>query len=333
MHSTYNWGIMGAGIIARKMADALRSNQRSTLLRVGSKSPERAESFARELEVPRHGSYEDLLQDPEIDVVYVATTHNFHYENAAAALNHGKHVLIEKPFTVNAAQADRLIALAAEKNLFLMEAIWTRFLPSWRKMREVLRQGLIGPVKYIDISYGKFAPPQYQLRLNDPALAGGVTLDMGVYPLSYCCYVLGEIPRSSDSMCSFNPDGVDDFACYRMAFPSGAMAQIATGFKLWMDSRATIYGTKGAVTFPGFSGGDRFSLHSHNGGNEILATEEFILEQEENGFVYEVEEVVTCLDQEKKESSLIPLQETRDIMALMDSIRYSWDLRYEGENG
>lgn len=331
MHNTYNWGIMGAGIIARKMADALRTNQRSRLLRVGSKSPQRAESFARELDVPRHGSYNDLLQDPEIDVVYVATTHNFHYENAAAALNHGKHVLIEKPFTVNAAQADRLIALAAEKEVFLMEAIWTRFLPSWKKMREILRQGRIGQVKYIDLSFGKFAPPQYQSRLNDPALAGGATLDMGIYSLSYCCYLLGEIPRSSNAMCTFNSAGVDDLACYQLGFPSGAMAQIATGFNLWMDSRAVIYGSKGAVTFHGFSSGDRFTLHSHNGGNEIVSTEEIALAHQENGFVYQVEEVVTCLDQKKSESAIIPLQETRDIMALMDSIRYSWNLRYEGE--
>ncbi|MFW6362193.1 MAG: Gfo/Idh/MocA family protein [Spirochaetota bacterium] len=331
MQTTYNWGIMGAGIIARKMADALRSTQRATLLRVGSKSPQRAESFARELEVPRYGSYADLLQDPEIDVVYVATTHNFHYENAAAALKHGKHVLIEKPFTVNAAQADRLIALAAEKDLFLMEAIWTRFLPSWKKMREVLQEGLIGKVKYIDLSFGKFAPPQYQARLNDPALAGGATLDMGIYSLSYCCYLLGEIPRSSNSMCTLNSAGVDDFACYQLSFPSGAMAQIATGFNLWMDSRALIYGTEGAVSFHDFSSGDRFTLHSHNGGNEIVTTEDIALEHRENGFAYQVEEVITCLDQGKRESSLISHQETRDIMALMDSIRYSWNLRYEGE--
>ena len=331
MQKTYNWGIMGAGIIARKMADALQTNERSSLLRIASKDPDRAERFAAEMGVPRHGSYEELLQDPDIDVVYVATTHNFHYENAAAALQHEKHVLIEKPFTVNAMQADRLIALAKEKGLFLMEAIWTRFLPSWKRMRAALQQGLIGEVKYIDIAFGKFAPPQFQSRLNDPALAGGALLDLGIYPLSFCCYMLGEVPRKNDSMCTLNSGGVDEFSCYRLAFPSGAIAQIAAGFKLWMDGRATIYGTKGALLYPGFSEGNRFTLYTHHGSNEIATEEEISLEHASNGFVYQVEELVSCLDQKKPESALISHQETRDIMALMDSIRYSWNLVYEFE--
>jgi predicted dehydrogenase len=328
---SYGWGIMGAGIIARKMAEALGQSDRCELLVIGSKSGERAESFAGEWNIPRYGSYEDLLKDPEIDVVYVATTHNFHYANAKMALEYGKHLLVEKPFTIHAGEADELIEIARSRGLFLMEAIWTRFLPSWMKIRELIQAGLIGEVRFIDIVFGKIIPPQFEKRLNDPALAGCATLDLGIYPISFCSYIMGEIPEKSGSMSHPGRLGVDETAAYQLAFSTGAIAQIGTSFSIRMDDRAVIYGTRGIIDFSGFPGGDRFRIRMHDGKDGALREEELILEQEENGFVYEVEEVLSCLDRGAGESAVIPLQESRDLMELMDGMRHSWGLVYPDE--
>ncbi len=327
----YGWGIMGAGIIARKMSDALHQNPRCKLLHVGSKSEERAKSLAGECNIPRYGTYEDLLRDPEIDVVYVATTHNFHYANAKMALENGKHILMEKPFTVNAGQADELIGIARSRGLFLMEAIWTRFLPSWTKIRELLRTDLIGDVRFIDILFGKIVPPEFEKRLNDPALAGGATLDLGIYPLSFCSYIMGEVPEKSASMIHPGKYGVDETAACHLPFSNGAIAQIGTSFNIQMDDRALIYGTRGMIDFPGFPGGDRFRVRLHDGGDGAFREEEFLLKQADNGFIYEVQEVVDCLDRGTGESEVISLKESRDLMELMDGMRYSWGLVYPDE--
>jgi dihydrodiol dehydrogenase / D-xylose 1-dehydrogenase (NADP) len=331
MKETYRWGIMGAGIIACKLADALRQNNRSELYFVGSKSRERAQFFAREMAVPRWGSYEELISDPLVDIIYVATTHNFHHANAKMALEAGKHLLVEKPFTVNAREADDLVKIASRKGLFLMEAIWTRFLPSWKSIRELLSEGAIGKVGFFDISFGKFVPPEFEKRLNDPALAGGATLDLGIYPLSFCCYMAREIPDKSTSLCRLSSSGVDELASYQLSFPSGPMAQIGTGYNLWMENRAVIYGSQGAVVFPDFVGGDRFTVRIHKGANEIVSEEAVIVQQHENGFIYQVEEVISSLDRGLTESPVIPLKESRDIMELMDRIRRQWGLSYEND--
>ncbi|MDA3949163.1 MAG: Gfo/Idh/MocA family oxidoreductase [Spirochaeta sp.] len=331
MSTHYRWGIMGAGIIARKMADALHATERAELLAVGSKSAERARQFAEEMNVPRAGTYDELLRDPEIDIVYVATTHNYHHANALLALEHGKHVVIEKPITVNAAEAQELIDTARVKGLFLMEALWARFVPSWVRMRKLIREGAIGEVRLIDVSFGKFAPPQFQKRLNDPALAGGATLDIGVYPISFCCYLAGEMPVESSSTARLTSAGVDEFAAYQLSFPSGATAQIATSFNLRMTNRATVYGTRGYIEFSDFPRGDAFTVAIHDGDNDALREERITLDQAENGFVYQVAEVTSCLDQGLLESSIMPAEESRDIMALMDRMRTSWGVVYEND--
>ena len=331
MGKSYTWGIMGAGVIARKLAGALKQTKTAELSFVASKSAERAKAFAEEQDVPRYGSYDELVNDNSIDIIYVATTHNFHRENARMALEHGKHVLMEKPFTVNAKEADELIEISREKGVFLMEAIWTRFLPTYVKLHSLLESGAIGDLRYVDVSFGNFALPQYEKRLKDPALAGGVTLDMGIYPISFCCYMLQELPVEIQSVCRFSDRGIDELASYLFRFPSGVIAQIATSFALKMENQAAIYGTKGYILFSRFAMGNEFTVYTHNGTNEIEKQESFKLETAENGFIYQVEEVHRCLDAGRTESAVIPLKETRDIMAVMDTMRASWGLKYEFE--
>ena len=326
-----NWGIIGAGIIAEKMADALHLDPGSEVLAVASKSADRAESFAEKNKIPTACSYDEIVNNKEIDVIYIATTHNFHFENARLALEHDKHVLIEKAFTVNAEEAEELSQLAKERNLFLMEAIWVRFLPSYKLLRKMLSDGVIGEIKLINISFGNFVPPMFEKRLNDPNLAGGVTLDMGIYPISFVCYMMGELPSNVKSLSRFSDSGVDEISNYMFKFPSGCITTINTSYNLGMERTARIYGSEGFIEFPEFQSGDKFFIHTHNGTNEIESTKEIVEKNHENGFIYQVKEVVRCIREGKTESSVIPVQESIDIMKLMDGMRKEWGLRYPFE--
>ncbi len=325
------WGIIGAGIIAAKMAEAINYDATSQLLAVASKTPSKASAFAETHGIPRPCSYAEIVSDPDIDLIYIATTHNFHFENALMVLNHGKHVVIEKPFTVNALQARQLVAVAREKRLFMMEAIWTRFLPSVKAIQEKIRSGEIGEVKSIHVSFGGFVPPKYSVRLNDPALAGGVTLDMGIYPISFVCFLMGALPSDIKSMTRFSDLGVDEVSQYLFRFPSGCFAQISTSFNLLMKNEATIYGSLGYIDFPKFPVGDSFSLVFHNRTKELEAPVEHVGGNHENGFIYQVAEAVRCIQEGRLESPVIPLDETVAIMQLMDDMRKEWDFKYPFE--
>ncbi len=322
------WGIIGAGIIARKMADALERNPDSQLAGVASKTISKAEKFAEEFGVENAYSYQEIVECKEIDVIYVATTHNFHFENAKLALEHGKHVLIEKAFTINAKQARELAYLARKKKLFLMEAIWTRFLPSYKLLKNKIQSKEIGEVKLFDISFGNIVLPQYVQRLTDPSLAGGVTLDMGIYPISFVCFMLGELPCEIKSMTQFSDSGVDETSCYMFRFPCGCFANIFTSFNLKMKNMVEIYGTKGFIEFSQFAIGENFTISKHDGTNEIKDTIEIFEKNPDNGFVCQVEEVVRCIKNGKFESEIISLDETIGIMEIMDKMREEWGFKY-----
>ncbi len=271
------------------------------------------------------------MECKEIDVIYVATTHNFHFDNAKLALEHGKHVLVEKAFTINAKQARELARIAREKNLFLMEAIWTRFLPSYKLLKNKIQNKEIGDVKLFNISFGNIVLPQYAQRLTDPNLAGGVTLDMGIYPISFVCYLLGELPCEIKSMTQFSESGVDETSCYMFRFPCGCFANIFTSFNLKMKNQVEIYGSKGFIEFSNFAIGESFTISKHDGTNEINETLEIFEKNPENGFVCQVEEVGRCIKKGKLESEIIPLDETIGIMEVMDKMRDEWGFKYPSE--
>ncbi len=325
------WGIIGAGIIARKFADAVVSAKESRVLAVASKDAKRAADFAAEFAIPRACTYSQLVNDPEIDIVYVATTHNFHYECARLALEAGKPVLLEKPFTVNARQAEELAALARSRELLLMEAVWVRYLPALITMKRMIAEGVIGEVKQASATFGNFVLPRFENRLQDPALAGGATLDMGIYPISVVSYILGEVPSEVSSMCRFSESGVDEVADYLFRYPSGCLAHISASYKLKMEKRACFYGSKGYIEFNDFPSGSGFTLNLHNGTNDIVQTERIELEQSDNGFVYQVAEAVRCLREGLTETPVIPLDETIALMWVMDRMRREWGLQYDCE--
>lgn len=326
------WGIIGAGNIAKKLANAVILDESSELVAVASKSLGRSQPFARDYHIDACESYEALVARDDVDVVYVATTHNFHYENTRLALSHGKHVLVEKPFTVNAKEAQALVDLARERGLFLMEAIWVRNLPSMVRLKEVIKSGAIGEVRLFNLSFGGIAPPQYIERLTRPELAGGVTLDMGIYPITFINFLLGELPQESHSFCRFAASGVDELATYAFKYPSGCLANVNTSFNLLTKSEAMIYGTQGFIDFPAFQQGESFTVHIHNGTRDIATTETISSVNHENGFIYQVAEVAKQVKAGELESEIIPLAETVATMQLMDSMRAQWGLKYPFED-
>lgn len=323
---------MGPGLIADRMADALDRHPDCRLVAVASKTPEKAERFAAEHGAVQAMSYEELAVSGEIDVIYVATTHNFHYENARLALEHGKHAVVEKSFTVNTSQARELAELAREKDLFLMEAIWTRFLPVSRRMKAELANGIIGELKLIDIAFGNFVPPEYRERLTNPALAGGTLLDMGIYPISFVCQMTGEIPSEIHSFARFSDTGVDEVDSFQFRFPSGCLATVNTSHNLKLRTEATLYGSDGYIHYPGFKDGNSFKVHRHDGTRNVVKSTTIVEKKQENDFVYQLDEVVNCLCAGKRESSVIPVAESVAIMEVMDRMREQWGFRYPFES-
>ena len=325
------WGILGTGNIADKLARAVETDSDSTLIACASRTEGKAEAFAEGRGIEAHSDYESLLRRDDIDVVYIANTHNFHAECTRLALEYDKPVLLEKPFTVNAAEAKALVDLARERNLFLMEAIWTRYLPAVQALKQSIQSGSIGHFKHATISFGGFAPPQYLPRLVDPALAGGVTLDMGIYPISLLCYLIGERPSEIQAQCQLNEAGVDELAAYHFRFPCGTTASVSTSFCLKMKQEAMLYGSEAFIEYPNFQSGPSFRLNRHKGGPEVLETEEYQFEQDDNGFVYQVAEVVRCLRAGRLESDRISWQESVEIIAVMDEIRAQAGVKYPFE--
>lgn len=322
---------MGAGNIAVKLADALALNANSELVSISSKSMERAAKFAEKYNIKAFDNYQTMFDESDVDVIYVATTHNFHYENAKMALENNKSVMVEKPFTVNAKQASELVALARNKGLFLMEAIWTRYLPSIIHLKSFIDDGVIGEVKLFDISFCNIAPSKYLPRLMDPKLAGGVTLDMGIYPITFVNYLMGELPIKVNSQARLGETGVDEMATYQLQFSNKTLANINTSMNLLTQNRSMIYGETGYIEFPNFQQGTSFTIHTHDHTNEINKSETVHVENHENGFIYQVEEVVKCINKGKLESDIMPLNETVNTMKIMDNMRKEWGLVYPGE--
>lgn len=322
------WGIIGCGGIAHMFARSLRTLENGILLAGASRSPGRAEAFAKEHGVERvYTDYESLVADPEVDAIYIATTHNLHFENAKLCLENGKHVLCEKPFTVSAAQAEELIELARAKNLFMMEAVWTRFLPAILKLQELLADGVIGEVLFIraDFCAGGKIDPEH--RLKNKALAGGALLDLGIYPITFASLVFGEQPTRIQSSAVMGDTGVDDRSFYLFDYPGGRRAMLSSSFTHHAPTEAVVCGTKGYIRVPWFLGAQELRIHRNGVEPETIK----LPYGDGENFKFEISEAMECMAAGKKESGIMPLSETLAIMKTMDALRAQWGLRYEGE--
>jgi len=325
-HKT-RWGIIGAGTIARKFAEGLKSVEGAELVAVGSRSQEKADKWGDEFDVPhRHGSYEALVGDDQVDAVYVATVHTMHKPNSILALEAGKAVLCEKPFTINAAEAEQVIGLAREKGLFLMEAMWTRFLPPIVKLREMLTEGVIGEVRMVLADFGFRCGWEPQGRLLNPQLGGGGLLDIGVYTISLASMILGK-PTSVTGLAHIGETGVDEQAGVVLGYEGGRLAVLAATVRTTTPHEATVIGTDGLIRLhQGWFHGSRMTLTQT--GKE---PRDIDVPQVGNGFNYEAEEVARCLAEGKTESEHMPLDESLAIMKTMDRLRAQWGLKYPME--
>jgi predicted dehydrogenase len=325
--STIRWGILGPGNIARRFAEGVKSVNDARLTAVGSRDLAKANSFADQYDIPnRYGSYQELVADPEVDVIYVATPHNFHKEHSLLALNAGKPVLCEKPFTINAKEAEEVIATARVKNLFLMEGMWTRFFPLMYRVRELLREGAIGEPRMLTADFGFRAEINPEGRLFNPALGGGALLDVGVYPVSLSFMVFGT-PDRITGMATMCETGVDEQAGMVFGYPNGEIALLSTSVRTTTPQEAVILGTEGRITIhPPWWQPRSMTLIRYGKPAEPIE-----VPFESTGFNYEATEVADCLRKGKRESDIMPLDETLAIMRAMDTLRTQWGLKYPME--
>ena len=310
------WGILGTGGIARSFADDLRLTDSGVVVAVGSRSHASADRFADEFGIEnRHGSYESLVADPEVDVIYVATPHPMHHDNAILALRAGKHVLVEKPFTMNAAQARAVIQVARERGLFAMEAMWTRFLPHVAVIRDWLARGLLGDVVTVTADHGQWFAEDAGFRLFAPELGGGALLDLGVYPVSFASRVLGA-PSRVVSMSDPAFTGVDAQTSMLFGYDSGAQAVLTCTLRAKSPTRAAIVGTDARIEVEGdFYAPAAVTLRPRKG--DPIRVESV---HEGRGLRHQADEVARRLAAGDLESPLMPLDETISIMQTMDQV-------------
>ncbi len=316
MSSEIRWGILGLGSIANKMAEAINRTEGGVVQAVGSRSLEKAEEFAAKHDARRaHGSYEALAADPDLDVIYVATPHPLHAENTILCLDAGKAVLCEKPFAMNAQEAARMVERARQKGLFLMEAMWSRFLPALVEAKRRIEAGEIGEVKMLTADFGFRAQYDPESRIFSPDLGGGALLDVGVYVVSLDSFIFGS-PIASASLAKSAPTGVDEQMAMILQHPGGQLSALTCATRTTTAHEAVIYGTEGHIRIRSWwRGGPMTVVRSGKDPEEVTVP------TDENGFVYEVQEVNRCLRDGRTESDWMPLDETVSIMRTLDALR------------
>ncbi|GFN32289.1 Gfo/Idh/MocA family protein [Paenibacillus xylaniclasticus] len=322
------WGIMGPGGISDTFATELPYAPGAELVAVAGRSLDKAQAFAKKFGIPRaYGSCEELAADPDVEIVYIGTLHPVHKENALTLLRGGKSVLCEKPFTMNAAEAKELADLASHKCLFLMEAMWTRYLPAIVKVREWLDSGVIGDVRIVKAEFGFDAGWNPEGRLLNKEKGGGTLLDAGIYPVSFASMVYGgEQPSKIASSALIGETGVDEQYSLLFEYENGRTASLHGSVRLAMTNEAVIYGTKGRIEIPQFLFAKSAALHV-NGEEPVF----FKQDLEPSGHFYQAIEAMECLRAGRKESPIMTVNETVRIMETLDRIREQWGLKYPSE--
>jgi predicted dehydrogenase len=327
MSTPFRWGILGPGNIANKFADGLAHSPNSVIGAVASRTKSRADEFAKEFNGEKaYGSYEELAQDSSLDAIYIATPHSEHISGAKLCLEHGRPVLVEKPFTINAAQANEVIELARSKKVFLMEGMWTRFFPAMAKLRELVKAGEIGEVKMVHADFGFMSGVDPKSRLYDPALGGGALLDVGIYPVSFACMILG-IPNKSASLATLGSTNVDEITGTILQYNSGAIAVLSTAIRSNTQRQVYVLGETGSIHVGGvWWAPNQITVKRNGKDDEVL---DFAYPG--SGFQFEADEVQKCVREGKLESEILPLSETLAIMKLLDEIRGQIGLKYPAD--
>jgi predicted dehydrogenase len=322
------WGIVGTGKIAKRFMQAAFYVPDAQVVAVGSREQHTADQFGAQFGVPkRYGSYDALIGDPEVEIVYVATPHTLHAENTLAALQAGKHVLCEKPFTINAQQAETVIQAARASGKFVMDGMWTRCFPVVREIARRIQAGELGEIRYLQADFGfrpEFNPAS---RLFAPALGGGALLDVGVYPVALAFLVLGA-PKQIVSHATLGATGVDELCSMLFLYENGAQAVLSASLQVEMPKQANICGSQARIHLPAPWWKPSEAYLVRNDG----ATEHLLYPYEGDGLQFEIRHVHDCLRQGLTESPWMPLDETLGIMRLLDTLRAQWGVRYPSEN-
>jgi predicted dehydrogenase len=314
------FGIIGLGGISNRFASVLNSVDGVELAAVASSNLAKAEEFAKKHNAAKASkSYLDLVEDKNVDVVYIGLTHNFHYESIKLCLSHGKGVICEKPMVLTKKDAEELSAIAQDKKLLLMEAMWSRFTPAYIKAKEWVQSGRIGQVKLIHASFCFNFPFDPSHRLFNPVLAGGSLYDAGVYPIEFATGILGENPKQVSGFASICETGVDDYAAFSMRFESGALASLSCGMSAVTNRDACIYGTNGHVVVYDFIGARRCDLLDNN--NNLIERFE---EDFTDGFIFEVKHFADLFRNGKTESSIMPLKDSIACAGIFDELTEQW---------
>jgi predicted dehydrogenase len=314
--SPVRWGILGTGGIASSFAADLRLTGSGMAAAVGSRRQESADLFADTFGIPgRHGSYESLVADPDVDVVYVATPHPMHHDNAILALRAGKHVLVEKPFTMTAAEARDVAGVARQHGLFAMEAMWTRFLPHTAVIRDWVAEGVLGDIVTVTADHGQWFAEDAGFRLFAPGLGGGALLDLGVYPVSFASMVLGA-PSRIMAMSDPAFTGVDAQTSMLFGYDSGAQSVLTCTLRAKGPTRAAIVGTDARIEVEGnFYAPVAVTLLPRNG--DPVRVEPA---HDGRGLRHQADEVARRLAAGDTESPLMPLDETISVMETIDTV-------------
>lgn len=330
MKRTYNWAILGCGKIAGKFSSDLKLLPNARLYAAASRSLEKAETFAEKFGFKKaYGSYEEMVKDPAVDVVYVATPHSHHHDHAILCLEQGKAVLEEKAFALTAAQAQEMIDSAHRNKAFLMEAFWTRFQPSFLKAMEVLQSGDLGKAWMMRSVFCFHSPYNPDNRLYNLALGGGSLLDIGVYSVFWALQVFGP-PSEIKTTADLAPTGADRSIAVTFKYPGGEIAQLASSFAVCSDTQTEIWCEKGFIRV----------RRADPSTVKVLISKKDISEEEvifhlDNGFglFLEAKHVMECIDAGLIESPLLPHSFTLQQMEVLDKIRAQAGVRYEDEGG
>lgn len=316
-------GIIGAGWIAEKMAEALAPLEDYCVHAIASRSLEKAEEFAGRWNITKaYGSYEELVADDEMDLVYIATPHSHHFQHAMLALEHGRNVLVEKAFTANAQEAEILIRTAHEKGLFITEAIWTRYMPLSHKVKEVMESGIIGEPRILTATLCYMM--EFKERIVRADLCGGALLDLGVYALNFARMYFGtDIVRTVTNV-HLGPTGMDMHESISLSFADGRMANLQAGALCLNDRQGIISGTEGYIKVDNINCPEVVEVWRNY---ELAARYEKPADMV-NGYEYQVFECRRCIEEGLQESPMMPHEETISIMKQMDALRQEWGVRY-----
>lgn len=325
--SSPRWGILGPGGIARAFTSDLRTAGLDVAA-VGSRRRESAEAFAADFDIAHaHGSYEDLVADPDVDIVYIATPHPMHAANALLALEGGKHVLVEKPFTLNATEAAAVRDAAAERGLLAMEAMWTRYLPHMVRIREIVASGALGEIRAVTADHTQRISSDPAHRLNALELGGGALLDLGIYPISFAWDVLGA-PLSVVATARLGETGADTEVATIMAHESGAMSTTLSASRAVGPNTASVIGTDARIDIARvWYTPTSFRVVAHDG----TVVEDYVSRVDGRGMQFQALAAEKYLAEGRTDSDVLPIDETVAIMATLDEVRGLVGVRYPGE--